>query len=174
MATDRGAGERLFELVYPQLRALAFHLLRGERPDHTLQPTALVHEAWLKLIDQSSVDWANRAHFLGIAAQAMRRILVDHARGKKRQKRGVGWERVDLEGAPPELSGEGVDLVELDEALDRLREQSERQVRVVELRFFAGLTHEEIARVLDVSERTVEREWRMARAWLLVALGEKG
>jgi len=115
--------------------------------------------------------WEGRAHFFGAAAQAMRRILVDHARGKKRQKRGGGWERIELESGLVLEDGDGLDLIELDEALDKLREMSERQVRIVELRFFAGLPVEDVARVLDVSERTVERDWRVAQAWLLATLG---
>ena len=173
LTAGRSSSERLLELLYPELRALAAGQLRGESSGHTLQATALVHEAWLRLIDGAQVEWQGRAHFLGVAAQAMRRILVDHARAKKREKRGGGWGRVELDSAEIGAAGEGVDLVALDAALEKLRALSERQVRLVELRFFAGLPMNEVARVMDLSEATLTREWRVARAWLLAEL-ERG
>ena len=156
---------QLLELVYGELRRMAGDQLDRERPDHTLQPTALVHEVYLRLIDQREVAWQGRAHFLGVAAQAMRRILVDHARAKLRGKRGGGWARIELE---PELADrpESTDLVEIDAALTRLRDVSERAVRVVELRFFGGLSAQDAADALQLSLSSVEREWRFARAWL--------
>ncbi|MEZ5976166.1 MAG: ECF-type sigma factor [Planctomycetota bacterium] len=163
--------EDLLALVYDELRALARAYLARERGDHTLQPTALVHEAYVKLAPQR-VAWKNRAQFVGVAAGAMRRILVDHARGKNRDKRGGGVDRIDLDLALIESEGEDVDLVRLDEALSKLAELSPRQARVVELRFFGGLTVEEVAEVLEVSERTVKSEWWFARAWLHSALQE--
>jgi RNA polymerase sigma factor (TIGR02999 family) len=162
---NRGASGELLEVVYDELRRLAEAYLARERSDHTLQPTALVHEAYLKLIDQE-VEWQGRAHFVGVAAQGMRRILVDHARGVNRLKRGGGWKRVELH---PELSNEEpttFDLVELDRALSELSEQSERLGRIVELRYFGGLEMDAIGELLNVSERTVRRDWRFARAWL--------
>jgi RNA polymerase sigma factor (TIGR02999 family) len=157
---------RLLELVYGELRRMAAGYLAQERTGHTLQPTALVHEAFLRLIDQSQVEWQGRAHFLGLAAQAMRRILVDHARAKQRGKRGGGWARVELEGVEDATGVAELDLVAVDAALERLRAVSERQARVVELRFFAGLPAEAAAEALGVSLSTIEREWRFARAWL--------
>ncbi|MGH7149523.1 MAG: sigma-70 family RNA polymerase sigma factor [Planctomycetota bacterium] len=170
---EPGSEEKLFLLVYDELREIAGAFLRRERPDHTLQPTALVHEAWMRLVDAESVGWQGRAHFFGTAARAMRRILVEHARGKERLKRGGAWRRVDLD---PDLmqGGEEVDLDALDRALEKLAALSERPARVVELRFFSGLPVETVAEVLGVSARTVEREWRFARAWLAEALGEPG
>ena len=162
-----GAMDELYPLVYDELRRLAQHQLQEERPDHTLQATALVHEAYLRMVDQTRVEWQNRAHFFAIAAQAIRRILVDHARSRNRKKRGGEYQRVELTeimdlpaGAP------SVDMIELDAALARLAEENAEKVQVVEMRFFAGLTHDEIAGVLGVSTRTVERHWQYARAWL--------
>jgi RNA polymerase sigma factor (TIGR02999 family) len=155
---------QLLELLYGELRRVAAGYLELEPGGHTLQPTALVHEAFLRLIDQREVEWRGRAHFLGLAAQAMRRILVDHARAKRRSKRGGGWARIELEpGVAVDLDG---DLVAVDDALSRLREVSERAARVVELRYFGGLAIEAAGEVLGVSPSTVEREWRFARAWL--------
>jgi RNA polymerase sigma factor (TIGR02999 family) len=165
---DSGA---LLDLVYEELRELAGLYLARERSDHTLQPTALVHEAWLRLIDQE-VEWEGRAHFIGVAAQGMRRILVDHARGVNRVKRGAGWKRVELHPDLAEGEGASLDLVSLDRALAELSEQSERLGRLVELRFFGGLEMEAIAELLGVSERTVRRDWRFARAWLTERLAE--
>lgn len=169
---DGTASERLLEILYQELLRQADHYLRQERKDHTLQPTALVHEAWLRLVDQSRVEWQNRDHFLGVAAQAMRRVLVDHARGKKRLKRGAGWARVELE---PELDPgrPALDFVELDLALEELRGIAPRQATIVEQRYFGGLSVEDAARIAGISVSTAEREWRVARAWLLARL-QKG
>ena len=169
-AGDGAAAAQLFELVYDELRRLAGRYLQAERPDHTLQPTALAHEAWMRLTDQSRVEWEGRSHFLAIAAQAMRRILVDHARSKKREKRGGGWQRVALDPDVSPGRKESLDLVELDSALEKLRGLHERPSQVVELRFFAGLPEREVAQVLGVSVGTVERDWRFASAWLSEAL----
>ena len=163
---DRQALERLMPLVYAELRKLAASYLRIERPDHTLQPTALVHEAFLRLVDQRSVDWANRAHFFGIAAQMMRRILVDHARKRHAAKRDASSYRVDTGVVDEPESDEGPELLALDRALVGLEKLDPRQARIVELRFFAGLTVEETAEVVAISTATVKREWRTARAWL--------
>jgi RNA polymerase sigma factor (TIGR02999 family) len=167
-AGDPDAAASLFALVYDELRRLAASALRRERPDHTLQATALVHEAYLRLADEPDARWENRAHFLAVAAQAMRRILVDHARGRNAQKRGGGDVRRSLDGLEGIVAAEGpeVDLLALDEALGRLAVFDPRQARVVELRFFGGLTVEETAAVTGLSDRTVKREWQMARAWL--------
>jgi len=167
----------LDDLLYGELRALARSFLGRERADHTLQPTALVHEAWIRLSAQDGSRWSDRKHFFAIAAQAMRRILIDHARRKQADKRGGDYQRVTLvtDFTPPmECSDEGVDLLALDEALDQLAKLDARQARVVELRFFAGLTLEEVAEALDVSVRTVAGDWRMARAWLSRALDDGG
>lgn len=167
--SDPGEGQsdaELLEAAYEELRRLAAAYLARERSDHTLQPTALVHEAYAKLAGQDATI-EGRAHFVGIAAQAMRRVLVDHARGKGRSKRGGGaWQRIDLDQAVVPEGETNVDLVNLDEALRELADLSERQARVVELRFFGGMSVEEVASLLGTSERTVAREWRFARAWL--------
>jgi RNA polymerase sigma factor (TIGR02999 family) len=164
-AGDRGAGDRLVPLVYQQLRRRAAAYLRQEREHHTLQPTALVNEAYLRLIDQRQVAWQNRAQFFGIAAQMMRRILVDHARRRNMNKRSGQWLRVSLDdrAAAPAAA---FDVLMLDTLLDRLAAFDARKSRVVELRYFGGLSLEETARALDVSMATVDREWRAARAWL--------
>jgi RNA polymerase sigma factor (TIGR02999 family) len=163
---DRQALERLMPLVYGELRRLAGSYLRSERPDHTLQPTALVHEAYLRLIDQRNVAWKNRAHFFGIAAQMMRRILVDHARRRQASKRDPERLRVTSGAAGESVAKDAPDLLALDSALHALERLDARQARIVELRFFAGLTVEETAEVANVSTATVKREWRTARAWL--------
>lgn len=170
---DAGALHALLPLVYEEMRRLAGGYLQNERAGHTLQPTALAHEAYLRLLDQRQVTWQNRAHFMGLAAQAMRRILTDHARRRDAQKRGGGAVHValeDLEGsgdAPAVLPDPlGVSARDLDAALDRLARLDERQARVVELRFFTGLSIEEAAEVLGVSSATVKRDWTLARAWL--------
>jgi RNA polymerase sigma factor (TIGR02999 family) len=163
---ESAALESLLPLVYAELRRLAASYLRRERPGHTLQPTALVHEAYLRLIDQTQVQWQNRAHFFGVAAQMMRRILVDHARGQQAEKRGGDVTKLSLD-ENIDVSGErAADLVALDEALDRLAALDPQKSRVVELRFFGGLSVEEAAEVLGVSAPTVKRQWRMAKAWL--------
>ena len=159
--------DKLMPLVYDELRRQASRYLRRERDNHTLQTTALIHEAYLKLIDQNQVEWQNRTHFFAIAAQAMRRILVDYARERKREKRGGAEENLPLEEAAFVASeGKNVDLVALDEALTRLAEFDERQARVVELRYFSGLSIDETADILGISNVTVRRDWNMAKAWL--------
>lgn len=162
--------ERLLPLVYDELRALAEKYLRAERLNHTLQPTALVHEAYMRLVDQSRVDWKGRTHFYAVGAEAMRRILIDHARARGRGKRGRGWQRVVLDEAvaPPALHN--VDTIALRDALEELASLDEQQARIVELRFFGGMTVEEVAHVLGVSKRKVEGEWTHAKAWLRSAL----
>ena len=160
------AADHLIPVVYQELRRLAGAYMRRERDGHTLQATALVHEAYLKLVEQRSVNWQSRSHFFGIAAQIMRRLLVDHARGHLRDKRGGGQQLVPLVDAlvfSPEQSSA---LVELDGALERLAAMDARQARIVELRFFGGMTVEETAEVLGVSPKTVKRDWSVAKAWL--------
>ncbi len=160
--------EDLLPLVYDQLRRLAGHFMRHENPGHTLSATALVHEAYLKLVDSSRVSWQGRGHFLAVSARVMRRLLIDHARGGGRQRRGGGWRRVTLaESLTPEDRGLGREqLLSLDAALCKLDSLDSRQAGIVELRFFGGLTNAEIAVVLGVSQRTVDRDWQFARAWL--------
>ncbi len=172
-AGDAAAADRLLPLVYDRLRALARRHLERERPDHTLQATALVHEAYLKLFDQKDVDWRGKTHFFAIGARAIRRILVDHARTRTRGKRGGGARRLCLdEGAvlSPERDD---DVIALEEALGRLEQQDPRQARIVELRFYGGLNVAEVAEVLGVSKRTVEADWTMLRAWLRRELSER-
>lgn len=163
---DKEALDRLLPIVYDELRRQAARYLRKERVGHTLQTTALIHEAYLRLIDQRNVHWQNRAHFFGIAGQLMRRILVDHARTKKRLKRGGSDVRVSLTEATATLKGQDLDVVALDEALTRLEQIDAQQGKIVELRFFSGLTVEETAEALGISTGTVKRDWSMARAWL--------
>jgi RNA polymerase sigma-70 factor (ECF subfamily) len=152
--------------VHQELRRLARHYLRGERIDHTLQPTALVNEAYLRLIDYRDIQWQNRAHFFAVAAQLMRRILVDHARSRNYAKRGGAQQKLSLSKADRFANKPDVDLMALDDALQTLAAMNEQQSRLVELRFFGGLTIEETAEVLGVSHATVERDWAVARAWL--------
>jgi RNA polymerase sigma factor (TIGR02999 family) len=163
---DKEALDRLMPIVYDELRRQAARYLRREQAGHTLQTTALIHEAYVRLVDQRNVQWQNRAHFFGIAAQLMRRILVDHARTKKRVKRGGSDVRVSLGEATVAVKGQDLDVVALDEALERLAQIDEQQSRVVELRFFSGLTVEETAEVMGISPATVKRDWSMAKAWL--------
>jgi RNA polymerase sigma factor (TIGR02999 family) len=160
------AFERLMELVYDDLRRLAAWQLQTERPGHTLQPTALVHEAYLKLAGQNPVEWQNKAHFFALAAQVMRHILVDHARARGRDKRGGGQVSVALDEALELSHPSKPSLVELDEALSMLARQDARKSRIVELRYFGGLSIEETADVLGISPTTVRREWTLAKAWL--------
>lgn len=170
---NSAALDQLIPIVYDELRAVAARYLRRERPDHTLQPTALVNETYLRLIDQRQVQWQNRAHFIGVAAQMMRRILVDHARNHNRAKRGGTARKVSLDEAVA-LSEERADeLVELDEALTALEALDERKSRVVEMRYFGGLSVEETAEVLKVSEITVARDWKLAKAWLYTTINDK-
>ena len=165
--------DRLLPQIYAELRRLAASYLRRERHEHTLQPTALVHEAFLKLVDQRAVRWQNRAHFFGIAAQAMRRILVDHARAHVADKRGSGEARVALDDAQLVGKAPDFDVLALDEVLTRLAVVDPQQSRVVELRYFGGLTMEETAEVMAISPATVGREWTMAKAWLYAELTRK-
>lgn len=163
---DRDAATGLMPLVYDELRQRARAYLQRERPDHTLQATALVHEAYLRLVDQRTTTWKNRAHFFGVAAQLMRRILVDHARRHRREKRGGGLKKVEFDEALAPAVTRNLDVTALDDALNDLTKLNPQHARIVELRFFGGLKTNEVAEVLAVSPRTVEREWRMARAWL--------
>ena len=163
---DKDAPARLMPLVYDELRKLAGRYLSRERSDHTLQATALVHEAYLQLVDQTQVSWQSRAHFYGFAAQAMRHILVDHARARAADKRGGGAVKLDLEEADILPEQRATEIVALDDALKVLAKFDERKSKIVELRFFGGLTEEEIATHLGISERTVKRDWKMARLWL--------
>ena len=178
MLNDAGPGnaaarDALLEAVYDEIRALAEGKLRQERAGHTLQPTALVHEAYLKLVDQTRVNWQGRTHFLAVAAQAMRRILIDHARRREREKRGGSWRRVTLYDAFALRTDHDLDVVALHEALEKMARLDARQAKVVELRLFGGLTAEETARMLDVSTRTVDRDWKMGQAWLRRELSER-
>jgi RNA polymerase sigma-70 factor (ECF subfamily) len=164
---DKGALDEMTPLLYEELRGLARYFLSAERAGHTLQPTALVHEAYLRLIGQHAVDWRNRAHFLGVAATMMRRILLNYAEARSAAKRQAHAQAVTLDEALGVSTGSQVDLIELNQALDRLERMDPRQGRVVELRCFGGLSIEETAEVLGVSPATVKREWSTARLWLL-------
>ena len=167
MPDDPEAAEALYRHVYAELRSIAQRQLRSERPNHTLQPTALVSEAYLKLIEQSSVDWQNRNQFFALASRAIRRILVDHARHRQREKRGGGAEVLPIEFAERvPAPGLSTDLVALDRALTRLKEVDQLKCEIVEMRFFGGLSIQDVADTLGVSSRTVERHWRFAKAWL--------
>lgn len=167
----RGAIEELVPLVYDELHRLAAAYMRDERGSHTLQPTALAHEAYLKLVDESEAGWRGRAHFFAAAARAMRQILVDHARARGAAKRGGGRERITLADAAGGPATAPLDLLALDEALADLARLSDRRARLVEMRFFAGLTNEEAAEALGVATATVEKDWYLARAWLRRRLG---
>jgi RNA polymerase sigma factor (TIGR02999 family) len=166
----RDAVDELLPLVYAELRRLASRYLRHEPTGHTLQPTALVHEAYMRLIDQRRVRWRNRAHFFGIAAQIMRRILVDHARARAAEKRGAGWEHIPLVEERLPSGADDVDVVALDEALNRLAVVDPQQARIVEMRYFGGLTIDEVAEVTRISAASVVREWTIAKAWLRAEL----
>lgn len=171
---NRNALDELLPLVYDELKRVASRQLASERKNHTLQATALVHEAYLRLIGQNSVDWQNRLHFFSLAAEMMRRILVNHAIAKKAEKRGSGamtisLDEIEVESFPQK---QDVDLVLLDEALRELSRYDAQQAKIVELKFFGGLTNEEIANVLDISDSTIKREWRSAKAWLLAKIKE--
>jgi RNA polymerase sigma factor (TIGR02999 family) len=163
---NRAAADELTPLVYQELKRIAGGQLRSERPGHTLQATALVHEAYLKLVDQRNVSWQNRAHFLGVAAQVMRRILLDYAKSRNRVKRGGEVHKTSLDEALVVSEDRASDLVVIDQALQRLEALDPRQAKVVELRFFGGLSVEETAEAMGISAPTVKREWAMARAWL--------
>ena len=163
---DQPAFKQLFADVYAELRALAARYMEPERKNHTLQPTALVHEAYFKLVDQTRVDWRGRTHFLAIAAQAMRRILVDHARRRGAAKRGGKWHRIALDDNRVIESNRDEDVLALEDALTKLKELDPRQAHMIELRFFGGLSIAEVAKVMAISKRSAEREWTMVRAWL--------
>jgi RNA polymerase sigma factor (TIGR02999 family) len=171
-AGDSSRVDRLMEIVYDELHAVADGFLKRENPNHTLQPTALVHEAYLKLLRQREVDWQSRSHFLAVGAQAMRRILVDHARAKKRDKRGGKWNRVELKDRLKISTKRSEDVLALDRALTKLAELHPQQAQIVEMRFFGGMTIAEIAAALGMSKRTAERHWTMVRAWLRRELDE--
>jgi RNA polymerase sigma-70 factor, ECF subfamily len=170
---DQKAADQLVPLVYEELRRLAVHRLRHERPDHTLQATALVHEAYIKLTAQRRVTWQSRAQFFAVASQLMRRILVDYARGQQRTKRGGKQIRVVLDGVCVISPGPSEELLSVDESLARLEKLDPRQARIVELRYFGGLTVEEAAEALGISAKTVTREWNVAKAWLYGDLKER-
>lgn len=171
---NKDALGRLMPLVYRELRRLAGHYLRVERIGHTLQPTALVHEAYLRLVEQDRADWQSRGQFMGVAAQLMRRILVDHARARGMAKRGGSAVRIDVWGLDLGIDAPKFEeILAVDEALQRLGELDPQQSRVVELRYFAGLTVEETAEALGISPRTVKRDWAMAAAWLRVELSQR-
>lgn len=164
---EAGASDELIGVVYAELRALAERKMRREPAEATLQPTSLVHEAFMRLVDASRIDFKGRAHFLAVAANVMRRILIEHARARRRQKRGGGWERITLsEDVAIAPGGRELEVLALDEALERLAALNPREARVVELRVFAGLTVDETAAALGVSARTVDEDWTMAKAWL--------
>jgi RNA polymerase sigma factor (TIGR02999 family) len=167
---DHEAEGKLLDAVYGQLHRMAVCFMRQERPDHTLQATALIHEAYVSLVDQSGKNWQNRAHFFGVAAQVMRRILVDYARQHRTAKRGGAQQKVTLEDVLLLTDAQSDELLALDEALSRLSHFDPRRCRVVELRFFGGLDEEEVAEVLGVSSRTVKRDWTVAKAWLSAEL----
>jgi RNA polymerase sigma-70 factor, ECF subfamily len=163
---NREVEARLVPQIYEELRRVAGHYMRQERANHTLQPTALVHEAYARLVQQPQISWQNRAHFFATASQLMRHILVDHARARRAGKRGGGQNQVTLDEALLPASNHSIDVLALHEALERLTIFDPRQGRLVELHFFGGLSFEEIALVLHISERTAKRDWSMARAWL--------
>jgi RNA polymerase sigma factor (TIGR02999 family) len=167
---DHAALGEIWPLVYEELRRLAAYYMDRERSGHTLQPTALVHETYLRLVDQRQINWKNRAQFFGLAAEMMRRILVNHARDRRAAKRGGAAERVSLSVAVNSFERPDVNLLALDEALDQLATLDARKSRIVELKFFGGLTTTEIAELLQVSTATIEREWSLARAWLYRAV----
>lgn len=166
-AADQGASlERVFQTAYTELRRIAGGLMRAERRDHTLQATAVVNEAYMRLADASKLEWKSRAHFFAIAARAMRQILVEHARRHNAQKRGGSWDRVTLDERLGLAAASEIGVLDLEDALSRLAEVDERAARVVELRFFGGLTSKEVAHILGISRRTVQEDWRVAKMWL--------
>jgi RNA polymerase sigma-70 factor, ECF subfamily len=172
-AGRREVESRLIEAVYPELRRIAAHYMQGERAGHTLQPTALVNEAYLELVGKVDIGWRNRSHFFGVAAQLMRRILVTYARRRKAQKREGKRQRVELTDTLAVAEDRMDEIIAVDAALDRLSEWDPRQAKIVELRFFAGLTEDETAEALGISPRTVKREWTVAKAWLYTELNPK-
>lgn len=166
-AGDDSAGAQLFPLVYEELRALAGAYFRNQPLDHTLQPTALVHEAFVKLVQDPALESRSRAHFMALAARIMRQVLVDHARGRAREKRGGDMQRVNLDSVHLPADGHTIDVLALEDAMSRLSQISEQKARLVELRFFGGLSEEEAAEVLRISRAAASREWRFTRAWLI-------
>ncbi|HET9952089.1 MAG TPA: ECF-type sigma factor [Candidatus Eisenbacteria bacterium] len=172
-AEREGNRDRLFALLYEELHAMARRAMRRERSDHTLTPTALIHELYLRLVDQTRIDWADRARFFEIAARAMRQILIDHARAHRAAKRGGGWRKVTLEANVLDEQASTFDLVALGDAFDKLAEKDARAATVAELKIVAGLTIEEIAHVLEVSPRTVDTDWAFARRWLSREIGKE-
>jgi len=172
---DEVAAEELWRLVYEELRRIARAYMRKEAPGRTLQTTALVHEAWLRLADQTQVDWQDRTHFYRVAAQMMRRVLVDHARARLADKRGAGATKVSLEWVEIEPTPQKLEeVLAVDEVLSRLSEFDQQQARIAEMRYFAGMTVDETATALGLSSRTVDREWALASAWLRAELSRKG
>jgi RNA polymerase sigma factor (TIGR02999 family) len=174
LGPDHGRSDLLYEAVYAELRRLAGGLMQRERIEHTLQPTALVNEAFLKLVDQSRLRWQNRAHFFGTAARAMRQVLVDHARRHLAQKRGGDRQRITLTDNIGIAASASLDVLAVHDALEKLAQKDHRMAKVVELRIFADLTGQEIAHVLDVSPRTVESDWKVAKMWLSRELSDTG
>lgn len=170
---DQTALDRLIPIVHQELRRLAHHYLKRERPEHTLQTTALVNEAYLKLVDHKDMHWQNRAHFFAVAAQAMRRILVDHARSRDAIKRGRGVAVITLDEAAAIADTQAADLLALNDALDQLALMDARKSRIVELRYFGGMTLEETAEVVGLSPTTVNREWKSAKTWLLKTMSQQ-
>ncbi len=170
---ERNAASQLLPQVYDELRKLALHRMGAERCDHTLQATALVHEAYLRLVGNEEVEWVNRAHFFHAAAEAMRRILIEHARAKAGPKRGGGRIKLPLDVVDLAVEADPAQILALDEAISRLEEKDADAARVLRLRFFAGLTIDEVAKAVDASPRTVKRDWAFARAFLIRALGEE-
>lgn len=170
---DASAREALLLLLYNDLRAQASSYFRAQRADHTLQPTALVHEAFMRIAGNASITFEGRSHFLAVAAMAMRNVLADHARRRRAEKRGGEWERVTLTGLGSDDGERMIDALDLDEALAALQREDERQAKIVELRFYGGLSVDEVALILGVSPRTVDLDWRMARAWLRNRLDEE-
>lgn len=180
-AGDQRAADALLPIVYDQLHSLAEHYMKRERADHILQPTALVHEAYMKLVDQTQIDWKGRTHFMGVAARAMQRVLIDQARARDRQKRGgmgpgaasgaseknpVQWRRVALDDAFSLSGKNALDVLELEDVLNRMHQIDPRQARIATLKIFGEMQDDQVADLLDVSTRTVERDWKMAKAWL--------
>jgi len=170
---DESAAQRLMPLIYAELRGLAGSFFRRQQKDQTLQPTALVHEAYLRLVDQTNIQWASRAHFMAVASLAMRQILADHARRRGAEKRGGDWNRMSLDRAVAPSAGSEIDIEQLDDALTRLESLDERRHRVVLLRYFGGLTVDDAATLMGVSASTVEGDWRSARAWLSMELSKE-
>ena len=169
---EQQALDQLISLVYAELHRLAHRYMRRERSDHTLQPTALVHEAYERLVDLKNVSWQNRAHFFGVSAQLMRRILVDYARSRRYTKREGQWRQIPLNEAVALFHDRQTDIVALDDALHALADIDSRKSRVVEMRFFGGLSIKEVAEVLDISTESVQRDWRLAKVWLLRELSQ--